>query len=527
MRRVFRVIVVVSLLGVAVRGSVGAQEERAEGGVGVRRDGASAALERRIAAAAHRSQLEAGASGLSSAAVGGRLQATDTVRIFPVISRIQGQAGSNWRTRLNILNPNEAAVTVLAQWYPANSGGLPGAAATAALEIEPGRTEIIADAVADLFGADGNGAVILTAAEPFAAAAHVFNDQRANPQIGGTFGLFVAALAPEQLLDAGLLLLGSNRAASSGTGFRSNVVVFNPNPFPVSITFAALSAAGELLGRDTRTLEPYMNAVEAVFRLVPSVPSDERSRDDLTLAFSATAPVAVALTPVDNATNDGFYVLPSSGVIAGLDPGSGANRAPNGTIVAPVGDLTIQEGQSVFFEGQASDPDGDALSYSWDFGDTISSTALIPGNHTYTDSGTYTVTLTVTDSEGLSDPSPATRTITVEGGGGGEEATFSAVQQQIFSASCAFSGCHAGGAPAEGLNLSEGQAYAEIVNVRSSQQAGRDRIEPGSPSTSYLYLKILGDASISGSRMPRGAPALSQALKDLLRDWIERGAPND
>jgi hypothetical protein len=27
--------------------------------------------------------------------------------------------------------------------------------------------------------------------------------------------------------------------------------------------------------------------------------------------------------------------------------------------------------------------------------------------------------------------------------------------------------------------------------------------------------------------MPRGAPALSQALKDLLRDWIERGAPND
>lgn len=92
-----------------------------------------------------------------------------------------------------------------------SEGGLAGPAATATLEIEPGRTAEVADAVAELFGADGNGAMILSAPEPFAAAAHVFNDQRANPQVGGTFGLFVPALAPEQLLDAGLPLLGSNR----------------------------------------------------------------------------------------------------------------------------------------------------------------------------------------------------------------------------------------------------------------------------------------------------------------------------
>lgn len=530
MRRGLRMFTI-SLLCAAAGGPAAAQEQhpavRVAGGTGVGRPGDSDDLGRRVPAARYRSSLDVLTSGLTSATLPGQLQATETVRIFPVISRIQGQAGSNWRTRLSILNPNEAAMTVLAQWYPANSGGLAGPEATATLEIEPRRTAEVADAVAELFGADGNGAMILSAPEPFAAAAHVFNDQRANPQVGGTFGLFVPALAPEQLLDAGVLLLGGNRPAGPGTGFRSNVVVFNPNPFQVSITFRALSAAGEVLGSDTRTLEPYMNAVEAVFRMVPSVPSNQRTRDDLTLAFTADTPVAVALTPVDNATNDGFFVLPSSGVIAGLDPGSGTNRAPDGTIVAPVGNVTIQEGQSVRFEGQATDADGDTMTYLWNFGDTITSTALVPGNHTYSDSGTYTVTFTVSDAKGAVDPTPDTRTITVEGGGGGEEATFSAVQEQIFSASCAFSGCHAGGAPAEGLNLSAGQAYAQIVNVRSSQQPSRDRIEPGSPSTSYLYLKILGDASISGSRMPRGAPALSQALKDLLRDWIERGAPND
>jgi PKD repeat protein len=166
------------------------------------------------------------------------------------------------------------------------------------------------------------------------------------------------------------------------------------------------------------------------------------------------------------------------------------------------------------------------MTYLWNFGDGITTTALVPGNHTYSDSGSYTVTFTVTDSHGAADPTPDTRTITVEGGGGGA-ATFTAVQQQIFTQSCAFSGCHGGSSPAEGMDLRAGAAYGEIVNVRSSQMSSLDRIEPSDPDSSYLYLKVTGDSSISGSRMPRGGSALSQELLDLLRDWIERGAPND
>jgi len=52
----------------------------------------------------------------------------------------------------------------------------------------------------------------------------------------------------------------------------------------------------------------------------------------------------------------------------------------------------------------------------WDFGDGATSTALTPGNHSYSNPGTFTVTFTATDSRGLSDPKPPHRAITVTGG---------------------------------------------------------------------------------------------------------------
>ncbi len=57
----------------------------------------------------------------------------------------------------------------------------------------------------------------------------------------------------------------------------------------------------------------------------------------------------------------------------------------------------------VKFTGTASDPDGDALTYAWDFtGDgTTDSTELSP-THTYQQPGEYTATFTATDARGLS-----------------------------------------------------------------------------------------------------------------------------
>lgn len=91
------------------------------------------------------------------------------------------------------------------------------------------------------------------------------------------------------------------------------------------------------------------------------------------------------------------------------------NQAPNGVIDSPTGNLTVSVGDSVIFAGTASDPENhNPLSFKWDLGGGApGSTLEDPGSLTFNSAGTFIVTLTVTDNLGLSDPTPAKRTIVV------------------------------------------------------------------------------------------------------------------
>jgi len=107
--------------------------------------------------------------------------------------------------------------------------------------------------------------------------------------------------------------------------------------------------------------------------------------------------------------------------------------------------------------------------------------------------------------------------------------SFAAVQQ-IFSNSCALSGCHDNGSHTQNLNLSPGQAFASIVAIRSVENADLFRINPGADEgESYLYRKVSGEGAIAGVRMPLGCPSqqpcLTQDEIDTIENWIKEGAP--
>jgi len=102
-------------------------------------------------------------------------------------------------------------------------------------------------------------------------------------------------------------------------------------------------------------------------------------------------------------------------------------------------------------------------------------------------------------------------------------ANFLSIQTNIFTPSCATSGCHSGSAPAEGLNLSDANSFNNIVSINSEQFPSLNRVEAGDADSSYLVRKIEGTASI-GLQMPRNRPALSVDKIQAIRDWIDNGA---
>ena len=107
-----------------------------------------------------------------------------------------------------------------------------------------------------------------------------------------------------------------------------------------------------------------------------------------------------------------------------------------------------------------------------------------------------------------------------------QTATFTRVQNEIFTPTCARIGCHNVLGQQSQLILDAGRAYEQTVNRASVENPSLNRVTPNDPASSYLYRKITG-AGITGDRMPQGLPPLSDAQISLVRNWIRRGAPND
>lgn len=115
--------------------------------------------------------------------------------------------------------------------------------------------------------------------------------------------------------------------------------------------------------------------------------------------------------------------------------------------------------------------------------------------------------------------------------------SFAGQIQPIFDTNCIQ--CHipggigfdgTGGAQNNGLDLTRGNSHGKLVNkltFEAPDVAPRWRVLPNEPDSSYIIQKVTSDSPKSGNRMPLGGPPLSQGEIQLIRDWIEEGAPNN
>jgi len=227
-----------------------------------------------------------------------------------------------------------------------------------------------------------------------------------------------------------------------------------------------------------------------------------------------------ATNPADGATVDSFPTTVT--VTFNAEPATAT--ADQFSLQASGGDSSFAEGNEIEMSIMGVSLDGSTVSLDF--------TGVMANDDTYqlTVSGSGDSALTDTEGRILDGDGDGTAggdmisTFTLVAA---EEATtLTEIQEAIFTPTCAVSGCHTGGSPAAGQNLSEGQAFDNLVNVPSSQDDSLTRVIPGNPDDSLLVQKVEGTQPI-GQRMPLGGTPLSNAEIQMIRDWIEAGAEDN
>lgn len=116
-------------------------------------------------------------------------------------------------------------------------------------------------------------------------------------------------------------------------------------------------------------------------------------------------------------------------------------------------------------------------------------------------------------------------------------ASFDVIQDQIFTTTCAVSGCHAstsdGTYAQHGLVLAKGQAYDNLFGkkARNAAAAGMNLllVKPNDADNSFLFHKITCQTAHHtgnfGSQMPLGGKVLSKGQVEFVKRWINAGAP--
>ena len=112
--------------------------------------------------------------------------------------------------------------------------------------------------------------------------------------------------------------------------------------------------------------------------------------------------------------------------------------------------------------------------------------------------------------------------------------SWSIIQENILTPTCATSGCHASTNDANyaqhNLLLTSATAYDNLINIISknaaAKTAGLVRVKPGDFMSSLLYQKVDCQTTLKyGALMPLGGTNLTLGQIEFIKQWIIKGAP--
>lgn len=227
----------------------------------------------------------------------------------------------------------------------------------------------------------------------------------------------------------------------------------------------------------------------------------------VTVVASSGVPASIAIAGGDNQTSRIGAPVPTDPSVLVLDE---FGNPVSGIVVAfaiGVGGGVVQ-GAS-----QITDAAGIATVTDWQLGNAAGASPT----------GTYANTLTATASGTGVAGNPVTFAAT-------GVYSFSLDVQPVFNGSCAFAGCHVPGAGGVAPNLQAGASYAQLVNVDAACDPGSlVRVKPDTATVSVLMQRLdnTGTTGFCNTQMPPSGGLLSTAVREIIRSWINNGAPNN
>lgn len=228
---------------------------------------------------------------------------------LPVVGKLTGARNEEFVSDLRIINRSTLPATVTIDFFTSSATALSGPTATQTIVVAPQSQYVLNDVLGTMFSTTGSGALRITSNQDIQVVERILNDKRQGN--GGTTGLFVPSTSLDQTCSKGLLPFLSSASPSetaNGAGFRTNIGWFNPNPFPVTVTFTARRNDGTILGSVTITVPAYSRLQQGVFELINTVPESDRRLDDYFVTYSTNGgPLIVYAAVVDNHTGDGYY----------------------------------------------------------------------------------------------------------------------------------------------------------------------------------------------------------------------------